>query len=369
MRNASIAVLILALASLPAVAAPLRLPPPGARVPVALQPAGLQLRDGAPDGTVGASPSPAPTPMPAPPARARAAKPPPAAAPMPAAQTTAPLETTPRSPIDEAVDAAMRQRFSGGAVPRGPVPDALAYGAPVSPAAQRVLDDIARAAGIAAGQLAAVGSTPRDQARLLVEKLFDPAFGEARVRVQYGTAGALAAEAYRRVRDVYQVLGLNPEQKSAVVDVVSAALIAGGALGQADDPAIERIDVDPGTHADRARFERAIAANEAVARCLRPARGDRFYALELPRRGGSGGADCRDPWSDAPVIAAQPEAGDARTSSGAAGDVGAPRTGGRDGSMAVAPLPPASTGGDPGSMKYIVTDGPNGPVVTVAPAR
>src|SRR5712671_3402803 len=90
---------------------------------------------------------------PAPPARAKAARPP--AAPATAAPVVTPLEPAPRSPIDEAVDTAMRQRFSGGAVPRGPVPDALAYGAPVSPSAQRALDEIARAAGIGVGQLAA----------------------------------------------------------------------------------------------------------------------------------------------------------------------------------------------------------------------
>jgi hypothetical protein len=179
------------------------------------------------------------------------------------------------------------------------------------------------------------------------------------------------------VRDVYQVLDLNPEQKDSVVDVVAAALIAGGAVGQVDDPAVERIDVDPGPRADRKRFERAVAGNDAIARCLRPSLGDRFYALELPRRGGGGGgATCSDPWFSAPALVAQPEIGDARTSSGSASDAGAPAAGGRDGSTAFAPArdgspqeAPEAASGDPGAVNYIVTDGPKGPVVTVAPAR
>ena len=111
---------------------------------------------------------------------------------------------------------------------------------------------------------------------------------DPRVRAQYGLAGALAAEGYRRMRDVYQVLDLSPEQKDSVVDVVEMALIAGGALGAVDEAEVERIDVDPGAPIDRARFERAIAESTAITRCLRPGRGDRFYQLELSRRGGSG---------------------------------------------------------------------------------
>src|SRR5262249_31409454 len=109
-----------------------------------------------------------------------------------------------------------------------------------------------------------------------------------------------------------------------------------------------------------------------------------------------GGAACSDPWSAAPAVAAQPEIGDARTSSGAASDAGAPAAGGGGGStvfvqprgqpdaaadnkgprppaphraVLVAPLPPEGAPTDPGAWKYIVTDGPKGPVVTVAPAR
>jgi hypothetical protein len=284
------------------------------------------------------------------------------------------VEPAPRSPVDEAVDSAMRQRFSGAAVPRSRVTDTAAYGTPLSPSAQRALDEVARAAGLGAGQLAGVGSTPRAQARLLVEKLFDPGVGEAQVRAQYGLAGALAAESYRRVRDIHQVLDLNPEQKDSVVDVAAGALIAGGALGPIDDPEVERIDVDPGARVDRARFERAIAGNGAIVRCLRPIRrDDRFYQLELRRRGASAaGTECRDAWSTA-TIAAQPPAADPRSNSGASGVAGNAGAGGAEralpGAVEVAPLPSGGGASDPTAWKYIVTDGPQGPVVTVAPAR
>src|SRR5205085_12358025 len=130
--------------------------------------------------------APAPTPTPAP-VRPRASAPvrPSVAAPI-AIAPSAPAEPAPtRSPVDEAVETAMRQRFSSGGVPRRSGPEVAAYGTPLPGQARQALDQIARASGLGTGQLAGVGSTPRAQARLLVEKLFDPQFGEARVRAQY----------------------------------------------------------------------------------------------------------------------------------------------------------------------------------------
>jgi hypothetical protein len=374
MQNAFIAAVALSLgvSASPASGAPAGI---AALAPASVIAVGLQLRDGAP------AVEPAPPASPKPALRGRQRSP---------ASDAVPEPPPSRSPIDEAVDGAVRQQQLGAAsrVSTGPARS----GAPLTAPAKRVVEEIARAAGLDGAQVVGATNTVHDQAVFLVERLFDPRFGEAEVRSRYGTAGALAAESYRRMRDIYQVLDLSPEQRQAVVDVVANALLAGNAVGQVDNPDYEMVDVDPGPRADRARFERAIASHIAVARCLRPATagaGERAYLLEIPRRGAwLGGATCRDAWA-APAVAgravpspsAASDAGDAnpaaqpgvadRTSSGASG-----------GTVEVAPLPvagapaearvPAGSAplpGDASAWKYIVTDGPQGPVVTVAPAR
>jgi hypothetical protein len=345
-----------ALAGPAAAAVPAAPPPPHA----AVVPVGLQLRDGAPE------PAP-PRAKPPPPVKTRAT-------PEPAAE--------PRNPVDEAVDAAARQQLGGGAPPASGA-DVAAHGAPPSPAAKHALEAIARAAGLDAGQVASVANTPRDQAQFLVEELLDPKYGETYVRGRYGTAGAVAAESYRRLRDVFQILDLDAAQKQAVVAVVERALLTLGVVGQVENPTYEMIDVDPGPRANRARFETAIAANTAVARCLRPdARsGERFYLVEIPRSGAwLGGGACRDAWG-APNVAARPVPAGA-SSSGSTGTT--PSTGSNAPSsraanpdaVEVAPLAPSDRAAPAppvapadGSWKYIVTDGPQGPVVTRAPAR
>jgi hypothetical protein len=347
--------------------------PPAARPAVIL--AGLQLRDGAPE--------------PSPP---RAKAPPPAR--MRAAPEPLPPAAEPRNPVDDAVEEAVRQQLAGG-VPPATGADIAAQGSPPSAAAKRALETIARAAGLDVGQVASVANTPRDQAQFLIEELLDPKFGETYVRGRYGTAGAVAAEGYRRMRDVYQILDLNAAQKQAVVAVVERALRTLGVGGQIENPNYEMIDVDPGPRANRARFETAIAASAAVARCLRPiARsGDRFYLIEIPRGGAwLGGGACREAWSGPSVAARSAPAGASDSgSAGASANTGsnAPRPRGPNAdAVEVSPLapdgrtesaaPPTAAPGAPGAppgappdggWKYIVTDGPQGPVVRRAPAR
>jgi hypothetical protein len=225
--------------------------------------------------------------------------------------------------------------------------------------------------------MASVMNTPRDQARFLVEQLFDPAVGEARVRQLYGLPGYVAAESYRRLRDRFQVLDLSAAQKQAVVDVTATALVLANATGQVEDPAYATIDVDPGAHADRARFERAVGANPRIARCVRPTGRDRFYRLEMPRDGAqAGGAPCTDAWSS-PALART----DATTSSGTGNALdrhtegtgerpaGAPPAGARPEHPDIAAVPPREESpAGPGPWRYVVTDGPHGPVVTRLPA-
>ena len=259
-------------------------------------PIGLELRDGAPPPARPASkPAPRVEPAPAPraeaPARAEAA---------PRAQAAA------RSPVEQAVDEAMARVLGGPGGPSTDEPTALADGTPLSRRAQQVVDALGRAAGLDRGAMASVTDRPRDQARFLVEQMFDPAVGEARVTALYGLPGSLAAESYRRLRDRFQVLDLSPAQRETVVAVVEAALVIGEAIGQVQDPAREWIDIDPGARADRDRFERAVAGDPAIARCLRPSPGgnDRVYLIEIPRDGTpGGGARCHAAWA-APVEAA-----------------------------------------------------------------
>src|SRR5579864_2084260 len=89
---------------------------------------GLELRDGAP------------------------AEAPPAAKPRSVPRALAPAEPAPpRSPLDLAIDDAVRQTLeahAGRATARSAVPDAAAYGAPLTADARRALDDISRAAGL-----------------------------------------------------------------------------------------------------------------------------------------------------------------------------------------------------------------------------
>jgi hypothetical protein len=243
-------------------------------------------------------PEPSPPPVPVtPPAHAQPAPEPSSrsdTAPAPASRSENPV-------VDAAVDAAVRRSLAG-AVPRDNAPELIVAGVPPSPHALEVLAAIARAARLDRDEMAIVTNTPRDQARFLVEQLFDPRIGPAGVRERYGMAGVLAAESYRRLRDVFQVLDLNATQKEAMVDVVETALLDAQATGQVDDPSHERIDVDPGPRADHQRFERAVAQNPSIVRCVRPnPRGDdRFYRLELPRAGAAaGGAVCGAPWTQA----------------------------------------------------------------------
>jgi hypothetical protein len=339
---------------------------PGWRAPVVL--VGLQLRDGTP------AVEPAPTrPKSAPPARPRPATSEPASPP-----AALPDPSPARSPVDEAVDSAVRQQQLAGAAARAGAGPASS-GVPLSAPAKNVVAEIARAAGLDGGHVVSAADTVRDQALFLVERLLDPRFGEADVRGSFGMAGALAVESYRRMRDIYQVLDLTAEQKRVVIDVVANALLAGHAVGQVDNPDYEMIDVDPGPRADRARFERAVAGHIAVARCLRPADG-RAYVLEIPRRGAwLGGAVCRDAWA-APTPTARPAVTPSAASD--AGFAAAPRAGSgvANGTVEVAPLPAGGVPGaarppssvppaDASAWKYIVTDGPQGPVVTLAPAR
>ncbi len=224
------------------------------------------------------------------PAKPRASPP----APAPAARPSAEAVSPPQRPIDAAVDAGVRHQHEvGGKSPDDAGP--AASGAPVSTEARHVLEEIARNAGIDAGDMASAVDSPHDQALFLVERMFDPHDGVAAVRARYGTAGALAVESYRRMRDSYKTLDLNAEQRRNLVVVVETALIVGGAVRQVGNPDYQMVDVDPGARVDPARFERAVAASGAVARCVRPTgrAGDRLYLLEIPRRGsGRGGAVC-----------------------------------------------------------------------------
>jgi hypothetical protein len=265
-----------------------------------------------------------------------------------------------------------------------------ALGAPLSEPARHAMEAIARAAGIAADQLASVADTPRDQAYYLAEQLFDPNVGASVVRARDGLPGALAAESYRRMRDVYQVLDMSVAQRQSVVAVIERALIAGNALGQVDNRDYEMIDVDPGPQADRGRFERAIAANRAIARCIRPSEhtGGRFYLVEIPRRGPwMGGTICHDAWTGPAIAAAQTERlPGAVTDSGGAGfppnrDGKAAEGADRSAeSIDVAPTSPAGVPwsappannmptDDASSGTYIVTSGPRGPIVTRVPLQ
>ncbi|HUA53339.1 MAG TPA: hypothetical protein VMB81_14300 [Candidatus Sulfotelmatobacter sp.] len=220
-----------------------------------------------------------------------------------------------RSPVDAAVEAGVRRQREAAGKP----PDDAAtaeIGAPVSTDARHALDDVARRAGIDAGDMASVADSPHDQALFLVERMLDPRYGVAAVRARYGTAGALAAESYQRMRDIYRTVDLNAEQRQNLVVVVETALVVGGAVGQATNPDDEMVDVDPGARVDRARFEQAVAASRAIARCVRPTgrAGDRRYLLEIPRHGvGRGGAICANDWddSDGTTVVVQPPSAEA----------------------------------------------------------
>lgn len=316
----------------------------------------------------------------------------PAAGPKP---TPAPAEAKPtdaasaRDPVDAAVDVAMgQQREAAGAPLDGA--EMAALGAPVSGPARHAIEEIARTAGIKAGQLASVADTPRDQAYFLAEQLFDPNVGASVVRTRYGLPGELAAESYRRMRDVFQVLDMSAAQRQSVTAVIERALVAGNALGQVDNPDYEMIDVDPGPRADLGRFERAVAAHRAIARCMRPPErtGGHFYMVEIPRHGPwMGGAICHDAWTS-PVIAAAPteRLPGAVTDSGDAGlpvaSDGGSAAGAEPsaGSIEAAPRPPAGAPesaplpndvptNDASAWRYVVTSGPQGPVVTRVPEQ
>jgi hypothetical protein len=301
----------------------------------------------------------------------------------------------PRSPVDQAVDVALlHERDGAGAPPDGA--EMAALGSPLTAPAQHVIGTIARDSGIGAGQVASVANTPRDQAFFLVERLLDPSVGADKVGPRYGLAGELAVASYRRLRDIYQVLDMTAAQRQGLVSVVENALIAAGAVGQVENPDYEMIDVDPGPAVDRARFERVIATQQAIAGCIRPPErtGGRVYLLEIPRHGSwMGGATCHDAWTN-PAIAAAPME---RVPDGVprgvprgvtdSGSTGAPSSqanqpaagiGRSSGPVDVAPLsssgsssgsPPsdASTRGAP-PWNYVVTSGPQGPVVTRVPA-
>jgi len=294
--------------------------------------AGLELRGGPPEPPARRVPPPRPA----------------VAAPLP----------PPPSPLEQAVERAVRQRLAGGA--RGGLAVAVTDGLPPSPRAQAALHAIASSAGLSPGDLASVADTPRDQARFLVEKLFDPRVGEQRVTILYGMPGQIAADSARRLRDIFQQLDLSAGQKETIVDVVEAALVDLGATGQVEEPGVEWVDVDPGPRADRGRFEQAVAASPAIARCLRPDAGDggRFYQLTLPRAGaGEGGAACVSPWSPAPPPAAVATTGSGFGNSGGSGAPGA----------AVEPAAPPVGTGSTGPGRYVVTDGPSGPQVVRQP--
>jgi len=245
--------------------------------------AGLELLYATPELPTEAPPAPPPkSPTPAKPAARSLATavPPPRAA-------DATVDSTVQHPPETAENS-----------PNGAI--GAAMGAPVSAGAKHALDAIARSVGMDPAELARVANSPHDQALFLVQRLFDPHDGEAVVRARYGTAGALAAESLRRMRDLYRVTDLNAEQRENLLVVVETALIVGGALGQVDNPDFEMVDVDPGAGADRGRFEQAIAANRAIARCVRPTGrpGDRVYVVEIPRHGpGRGEAICANAWA------------------------------------------------------------------------
>jgi len=227
--------------------------------------------------------------------------------------SAAPAPAPARDPIDAAVEEGVRRQREAAGKPPDDAATA-ARGAPVSTDAKRALDDVARRAGVDAGDMASVADSPHDQALFLVERMLDPRYGVAAVRARYGAAGALAAESYQRMRDIYRTVDLNAEQRQNLVVVVETALIVGGAVGQARNPDDEMVDVYPGARVDRARFEQAVAASRAIARCVRPTgrAGDRRYLLEIPRRGpGRGGAVCANDWDDsggATVVVQPPSA-------------------------------------------------------------
>ena len=255
-----------------------------------LIPVGLELREGAaPVIPPAAAPQPA---VPAPALQAPTLQAPTPQAPTPQAAAPAPSA----DPVRDTVAQVIEQRARGDDI--GAL-GALSYGTPPSKRDLAVLDQLARAAGLERGEIASVVDRPRDQARFLVERLFDPSFGEARLTAMYGLPGRLAAESYRQLRNRFQVLDLNATQKETIVSVVEAALVAGDAVGQVRDVVNDWLDVDPGPHADRARFEQAIAESPAITQCVRPSGpADRFYLLVLPRDGApAGGAVCRAPWT------------------------------------------------------------------------